>query len=202
MEFRELETIGRGYKVSECGTIIISPKSGEPITIQDNKVKGKISGYKYVTLVFNRLDNGMYEYIMKRTCVHILVCTLWHGAKPALKPWVNHKDGNKANNHYTNLEWSSISDNIQHSYDTLNRVRNASMKGRKHKVSSKEKQSFAKQGEKHPKFKGWYERNGNRYATLAQAEKAQGISTTEVLRRVRAGRDGWSFISKESINIG
>ncbi len=38
------ERYNRGYKVSECGTVVISPKTGEPITIQDNIVKGKISG--------------------------------------------------------------------------------------------------------------------------------------------------------------
>lgn len=196
MEFRELTEHNKGYKVSECGTIVISPKTGQPITIQNNKVKGKISGYKYVTLLFT-LQDGFMHYDTKRMPVHILVCTLWHGTKPINKPWVNHIDGNKANNHYSNLEWTSISDNIKHSYDTLGRKPVRNMLGRKHKASSKEKQSLSKQGEKHPKFKGWYERNGNRYATMAQAGKAQGISGTEVMRRVRAGKDGWLFVPKE-----
>ena len=30
---------------------------------------------------------------------------------------VNHIDGNKMNNHYTNLEWCNISMNTQHAYD-------------------------------------------------------------------------------------
>lgn len=32
--------------------------------------------------------------------------------------WVNHEDGNKANNHVSNLTWTTISENIQHSVDT------------------------------------------------------------------------------------
>lgn len=37
---------------------------------------------------------------------------------PGKLPEINHKDGNKQNNHFLNLEWITSSDNKIHSYDT------------------------------------------------------------------------------------
>lgn len=62
---------------------------------------------------------------------------------------VNHKDGNKRNNHFSNLMWCTRSENIQHSYDVLNRARigkngNLGMLGRKHSDETKFKMSERK----------------------------------------------------------
>lgn len=45
-------------------------------------------------------------------------------ANPTTKIFVNHKDGNKLNNHYTNLEWVTKSENELHSIWVLGNKRN------------------------------------------------------------------------------
>ena len=39
-------------------------------------------------------------------------------SNPDQRPEVNHKDGNKENNHISNLEWSTRSENAQHAHNT------------------------------------------------------------------------------------
>jgi hypothetical protein len=60
--------------------------------------------------------------------VHRLVAMAFH-ENPNNLPQVNHKDGNKGNNHYLNLEWTDNSGNQIHAFETGLQV---SRKGESH----------------------------------------------------------------------
>lgn len=54
--------------------------------------------------------------VRKLVTIHRLVCEAFHGPPPKGKPYVNHDDGDKTNNHETNVYWSSHGDNVKHAY--------------------------------------------------------------------------------------
>ena len=65
-------------------------------------------GYKQCNLY----KDGKKKYVR----IHRLVAELFV-PNPNNLPQVNHIDGNKLNNHYTNLEWVSNSQNTKHAFD-------------------------------------------------------------------------------------
>lgn len=89
---------GRGYRIYE----------GKELSLQTDK-----DGYKRVAL--------HREGKVKRFFVHRLVALAFID-NPCDKPVVNHKDGNKQNNHADNLEWATNSENDIHAFKTGLRV--------------------------------------------------------------------------------
>lgn len=101
------------YEINNQGIIrsidrFVANKNGERLA------KGKTishiksnSGY----MVVNLKNNGK----SKQFLVHRLIA-LHFIDNPMNLPEINHKDGNKCNNDFSNLEWCSKSENIAHSY--------------------------------------------------------------------------------------
>ena len=87
--------------------------------VKNNKtqyiLKGDLNckGYKRVVLE----PKGKHHFI------HRLVAEAFI-PNPDNKPQVNHKDGNKLNNHVSNLEWCTNAENTLHSYTALGRAGN------------------------------------------------------------------------------
>lgn len=96
-----------GYEVFENGRVV--GKRGTDMSPSDN---GR--GYQILGL--------MVDGSRKTIAVHKLVA-LGFVPNPTNLPEVNHKDGDKMNNHFTNLEWCSRGANIQHAFE--NELRSA-----------------------------------------------------------------------------
>lgn len=87
------------YEVSEAG-VVINTRTNKVVKPDINS-----AGYLRVTM---SVDNSK-----KRMTVHRIVALTYLGDSDLV---VNHKDGNKLNNHFSNLEWVSQSDNRKHAF--------------------------------------------------------------------------------------
>ena len=90
-----------GYKISNFGNVI---------SFRRNKKEGRLmkpftSRYGYLKV----------ELLDKSTPVHRLVGEAFV-KNPKKKPFINHLDNNRSNNIFTNLEWCTQKENVNHSY--------------------------------------------------------------------------------------
>ncbi len=108
------------YEVSDCGKVrriacTIRYPQGFDCFYKERPLRTEKTrrGYLRVTLSeFNK---------QKRYMVHRLVA-LHFSDNPGGRPHVNHIDGNPMNNHISNLEWCTPSENEHHSYKVLGKV--------------------------------------------------------------------------------
>lgn len=111
----------KGYEGLYCasydGEIIICPRErlyGKTKVKTEGKVKRCHIGSKGYYLVSLTKDKKQKTYSVHRLIAETLI------PNPEKKPFVNHKNGNRTDNRVENLEWVTSSENVLHSYRTLN----------------------------------------------------------------------------------
>lgn len=118
-EWKDITGFEGLYQISSHGRVKSYPKTVKLGNGGMNYFPGRIMKPEVMKLGYIRAqlnNNG----VRKRVLVHILVASHFV-ENPQLGKEVNHKDGNKANNHFRNLEWLSKSENVKHSYDVIGR---------------------------------------------------------------------------------
>ena len=116
MEWKTIKSTNGIYEASNTGEIrrkkgvVRNNTNGGVRTVGGKNLsqKTKISGYKEVHL-YIEIQKGKSQY------VHRLVAESFIGDIPKCM-CVNHKDGNKSNNHVSNLEIITYSENTKHAY--------------------------------------------------------------------------------------
>lgn len=100
------------YEVSDHGRVRSLPRmrlgrGGKPVRVNGRILKPALVRYPMVLLCNDGQRVGH--------SVHRLVANAFLPPDP-VRPEVNHRDGNRQNNHLSNLEWVTRSENVAHSY--------------------------------------------------------------------------------------
>jgi|SRR5579872_1801003 len=104
------------FQISDHGRIlrkrtnrILKSRIHDGYVVIDPKVNGEVIHFRLHILVANAFLDSPDDHILD-----------WAAKTKYGTPYVNHKDGNKANNHSGNLEWCTGSENMchAHSYKT------------------------------------------------------------------------------------
>lgn len=114
MEWRNVKGYEGIYKISEYGDLLsikrlVRSRFGSKRSVPEKMKNFRLfKGYKTFELSKNGINKTMFA--------HTIVCLNYINTER--KETVNHIDGNKLNNHYSNLEWCSISENLFHARQT------------------------------------------------------------------------------------
>ena len=93
------------YKVSNFGRVMSYKRSDDGIP---RKTSVESNGYGVVRLSLN--NKVETKFVHRIVAEHFI-------PNPHNKPCVNHKDGNKLNNHIDNLEWVTYKENMAHALE-------------------------------------------------------------------------------------
>jgi len=101
----DIQEVERFYTITEDGCVFSK--------IKNRWLKPRQNVYGYIFYSISR-GTGMNKPL--GAFAHTLVALKYIGRPPSPGHEIDHIDGNKANNHYTNLRWLSHGENIRNSY--------------------------------------------------------------------------------------
>jgi hypothetical protein len=103
-----LEGFSHLYTIDEYGNIF---------SLRKNRyLKPAFNSYFYPMVMLSSEAKDRLNHPNVWRMVHRIVAVTFIGPPPSAKHEINHKDHNKANSHYSNLEWVTHSQNILASY--------------------------------------------------------------------------------------
>ena len=159
------------YEVSDCGRI----RSFHTGRIMGT---GLNNWYRSISLCKNGTK--------KSVCVHQVVAKVFI-PNPENKPCVNHIDGDKTNNHVSNLEWATFKENELHSYRKLGKYGNPS-----------NLKNFSEEWLKEPLRVGSVHFRGENQKKLYELV-SKGVLGSKVLEMGHKRQDLYDFIAKLKI---
>ena len=109
------------YRITRTGRVFTQTKRKIPLVGQGMEFTGKfkeiLEPEREMTYTLNNRGYHSVGIRRKTHMVHRLVAQAFV-PNPDSKPFVNHIDGNKLNNHVSNLEWCTVQENNQHARET------------------------------------------------------------------------------------
>ena len=110
MRWKDVEGYAGSYQISDKGQVMSFQRNPLGRLLKPCKTPNG-----YLTAHLSTKGEGR----TKITGIHRLVAQAFLGPPTVEEIQVNHKDGDKTNNHVSNLEWCSQSGNMTHRYDVL-----------------------------------------------------------------------------------
>lgn len=114
--WKDIENYEGYYQVSNLGKVRSLDRVQEDSLGRKYPWKGKVMSPRINRDGYSQISLGKKGKVKTRT-VHRLVAEAFLEKIPT-KNYVNHKDGNKENNHLYNLEWCTAKENTHHAFET------------------------------------------------------------------------------------